>query len=132
MFGRKGGLRDKESFDSPDNENSDISLDHLSSSDNIHIHTLLEKGTGSDPSEAKIYNFNFFNYQIKIFAGLGVFLLGLFFFMDAIFLLFTYSTQGSINSINIFISVAFFSLVSVISVYFIRKQQWIFGKKFLK
>jgi hypothetical protein len=104
MFERKAGLWDKESFYSLDNKNSKSSLDSLSSSDSVNIRTVLEKGAGSGPSEDKIYNFNFFNYQIKVFAGLGILLLSLFFFMNAVFLLFTDSTQGPI-----IMSIAFFS-----------------------
>ena len=86
MFGKRGGLWDKESFDSPDYENSDIPLGYLSSLDNINLHTLIEKSTDSGPNEHKIYNYGFFNYKINIFAGLGILLLSSFIFMDVVFL----------------------------------------------
>ncbi|WP_048180550.1 hypothetical protein [Methanosarcina siciliae] len=128
MFKRKTGLWNKDSLYSLDGKNSYSSPDSLSSSDSLNIRTKLEKGAGSDPCEDKTYNFIYFNYQIKIFAGLGILLLSLFFFMGAVFLLFT----NSIGSINLLMLIAFFSWASVISVYYIRKQQWLFAKKFLK
>lgn len=128
MFERKSGFGNKESSYSLDAKNSDISLCSLSSSDSINIHTVLEKGAGSGSDEDKIYNFNLFNYQIKIFAALGTLLLSLFFFMGTVFSLFA----NFISPISLLMLIAFFSWASVISVYYIRKQQWLFAKKFLK
>jgi len=97
MFGKRGGLWDKESFDSPDNENSDIPLDYLSSLDNINLHTLIEKSTDSGPNEHKIYNYGFFQLQDKNICRLRNFITIFIYFYGRCFFIYTFQGRRDVE-----------------------------------